>query len=391
MTKQLQGVRVAVLAADGFEQAEVMLPMRALRRAGADVRVISLRPGRIRGMNFLWRGRKLAVDDTVANARAEDYGALLLPGGFVNPDLLRQSEQARSFVRRMEELGRPIAVICHGPELLISSGLVRGRRLTSWHGIADDVRNAGGIWVDDELVRDGTWVSSRGPQDLRPFVKGMLALFGQHAVPAVTKLQRRVHWVAQLSRVGTVAALGGAALGVRALARKARALPAVRADHRRSTTTDVLRDLGLATAFGGMLFGKLALDPATKELPRAEERAWMMIAPWRRYLIPGGLGLALASASWMMSRRRLRGRPGLRLTADLLLGVGVVTGVANAVCAEMLARRTRSDVTHAGLSLVPEPRTTPKQLVRAGRLTGLAHAGALGAMIGTTAALRARP
>jgi len=142
--KRLQGVRVAVLAADGFEQVEVTVPVRALRREGADVRIISLRPGRIRGMNFLWRGRKLPVDATVFTARPEDYGALLLPGGFVNPDLLRQSEQAREFVRKMDQLGRPIATLCHGPEVLISAGLVRGRRLTSWPGVADDIPNAGG-------------------------------------------------------------------------------------------------------------------------------------------------------------------------------------------------------------------------------------------------------
>src|SRR3954452_22113038 len=143
MRNRLKGLRVAVLAADGFEQVEVTKPVRALRRAGADVRIISLRPGRIRGVNFLWRGRKLPVDDTIFDARPEDYGALYLPGGFVNPDLLRQSERVRDFVRRFEASGRPIATMCHGPEVLISSGLVRGRRLASWPGIADDLRNAG--------------------------------------------------------------------------------------------------------------------------------------------------------------------------------------------------------------------------------------------------------
>src|SRR3954453_18520502 len=172
--KRLQGVRVAVLAADGFEQVEGTAPMRALRREGADVRIVSLRPGRIRGMNFLWRGRKLPVDDTVFRARADDYGALLLPGGFVNPDLLRQSEHAKAFVRRIEELGRPIATLCHGPEVLISAGLVRGRKLTSWPGIADDVRNAGGDWQNDAVVRDGHWVASRSPLDLVPFCAAML-------------------------------------------------------------------------------------------------------------------------------------------------------------------------------------------------------------------------
>src|SRR5438270_5229141 len=152
--KRLEGVRVAVLAADGIEQVEVTLPRRALKKAGADVRIISLRPGRIRGINFIWRGRKMPVDDTVFNARPEDYGALYLPGGFVNPDLLRQSERVRDFVRQFEATGRPIATMCHGPEVLISSGLARGRRLASWPGIADDVRNAGATWDDEPVVRD---------------------------------------------------------------------------------------------------------------------------------------------------------------------------------------------------------------------------------------------
>src|SRR4051812_1310425 len=156
--KRLEGLRVAVLAVDGFEQVEVTVPMRALRRHGADVRIISLRPGRIRGMNFLFRGKKLPVDDTVSRARADDYGALLLPGGFVNPDLLRQSRAALDFVRRFVELDRPIATLCHGPAVLISAGVAKDRRLTSWPGIADDVRNAGASWKDAAVVRDGRWV-----------------------------------------------------------------------------------------------------------------------------------------------------------------------------------------------------------------------------------------
>src|SRR4051794_24057303 len=144
--KRLTGVRVAVLAADGFEQVEVTWPRRALEMAGADVRIISLRPGRLRGVNFIWRGRKVSVDDVITDARPDDYGALYLPGGFVSPDLLRQSERVRDFVRQFEATGRPIATMCHGPEVLISSGLVKGRVLASWPGIADDLRNAGATW-----------------------------------------------------------------------------------------------------------------------------------------------------------------------------------------------------------------------------------------------------
>src|SRR5512133_3204012 len=126
MAKPLQGLRVAVLAADGFEQVEVTVPRAALKAAGADVRIISLRPGRIRGVNLLWRGRKLPVDDIVSNARPADYGARLLPGRVVSPDLLRQSERAKDFVRGFERLGRPIATLCHGPWMLVSSGLASG-------------------------------------------------------------------------------------------------------------------------------------------------------------------------------------------------------------------------------------------------------------------------
>ncbi|HSS40383.1 MAG TPA: DJ-1/PfpI family protein [Polyangia bacterium] len=119
--KRLQGLRVAVLAVDGFEQVEVTIPVRALQREGADVRIVSLRPGRIRGMNFLFRGKKLPVDETVARARPDQYGALLLPGGFVNPDLLRQSKRALEFVRQFDALERPIVTLCHGPELRVDA------------------------------------------------------------------------------------------------------------------------------------------------------------------------------------------------------------------------------------------------------------------------------
>jgi protease I len=218
MRKPLRNLRVAVLAADGFEQVEVTIPTRALRRAGADVRILSLRPGRIRGVNFLWRGRKLAVDDTVFDARPEDYGALLLPGGFVNPDLLRQSEAALTFVRRMEQLGRPIATLCHGPEVLVSAGLASGRRLTSWPGIATDLRNAGAEWVDAPLVRDGRWVSSRGPHDLAQFVPATIDLFATEGARNLPDLPRRWHWAAQVSRLATLGMVPALALGVRRIA-----------------------------------------------------------------------------------------------------------------------------------------------------------------------------
>jgi protease I len=197
MGKKLKGLRVAVLAADGFEQVELTFPVRKLKREGAQVEIISLRPGSIRGMNLLFPGKKVDVDSTLREVKAADYDALLLPGGFINPDLLRQSELAREFVRDFERLGRPIAVICHGPWLLASADVVRGRRITSWPGIRDDLHNAGGIWEDAPVVRDGTWVSSRGPHDLPEFLPAMVSLFAEHlpAPPRPKTTQETRPWL----------------------------------------------------------------------------------------------------------------------------------------------------------------------------------------------------
>lgn len=216
--RSLEGLRVAVLAADGFEQVELTRPVSRLRKEGADVRVISLRPGRIKGMNLMWRGKRVDVDETLFSAQPQRYDALLLPGGFINPDLLRQSERAREFVREFDRTGKPIAVICHGPWTLVSAGLVQGRKLTSWPGISDDVRNAGGEWIDEAVVRDSNWVSSRGPQDLRAFNNAMVALFADRMpmrAASRPKLPRR----RLAARVAAAAALTGAAVAtVRRLA-----------------------------------------------------------------------------------------------------------------------------------------------------------------------------
>lgn len=180
MSDTVKGLRVAVLAADGFEQVELTKPLKALQRAGAVAEVISLRKGQIKGMNHLAPGRKIKVDRVIEEAEPGLYDALLLPGGLINPDLLRQNESVRTFVRAFETAGKPIAVICHGPWVLVSAGLVAGRRLTSWPAIKDDITNAGGIWEDAAVVRDGNWISSRGPQDLPAFEQAMLELFSAH-------------------------------------------------------------------------------------------------------------------------------------------------------------------------------------------------------------------
>ncbi|RIL03059.1 MAG: type 1 glutamine amidotransferase [Proteobacteria bacterium] len=180
----LTGKRIAILAADGFEYVEVTVPRAALRAAGAEVDVVSLHHGEIRGMNLTAPTRTVDVDCTLDEASAQDYDGLYLPGGFVSPDFLRQSARARRFVRAFDEAVKPIATMCHGPWLLASSDLARGRTLTSWPGIRDDVVNAGGTWLDEPVVRDRNWVSSRGPQDLPRFVPAMCELFAAGTVAA---------------------------------------------------------------------------------------------------------------------------------------------------------------------------------------------------------------
>lgn len=179
--RNLSGRRVAVLVADGFEMVEYSVPVNALRLAGADITVISLRRGRIRGVNLHEPARRVHADLTIDEADPNDYDALFFPGGFINPDLLRQSNAVRNFVRAFDRAQKPIATLCHGPWVLASAGLVRGRTLTSWPGVRDDLVNAGGTWLDQEVVRDGNWVTSRGPQDLRAFVSEITDAFSESA------------------------------------------------------------------------------------------------------------------------------------------------------------------------------------------------------------------
>jgi len=179
--KKLMGQRIAVLAADGFEKVELTAPVAALRAAGAQVDIVSLRSGKIRGMNLHLPAELIPVDFTIDEVSARDYDGLLIPGGFMNPDLLRQSSEARDFVRDFDLHGKPIATLCHGPWVLASSGLLAGRSLTSWPGVRDDMVHAGATWLDQEVVRDGNLVTSRGPQDMVPFVREMIALYAGEA------------------------------------------------------------------------------------------------------------------------------------------------------------------------------------------------------------------
>jgi protease I len=220
-SKSLKGLRVAAIVADGFEQVELTVPKSRLEEEGADVEVISLRPGSVQGMNLLFRGKSVHVDRTIFTARAGDYDALLQPGGFISPDFLRQSERVLEFVREIDRAGKPIAVICHGPWVLVSAGLVRGRRLASWPGIKDDVQNAGGMWEDSAMVRDRNWVSSRSPLDLKQFNDGLVELFGERmpAIPAETvetgsQLPRWALWGGAGAMVAAAAAYGVAKRGM---------------------------------------------------------------------------------------------------------------------------------------------------------------------------------
>jgi protease I len=207
--KQLKGLRVAALVADGFEQVELTEPWDRLEKEGAKLEVISLRPGSIQGMNVLYPGKSVDVDRTVFTANPNDYDALLQPGGFISPDFLRQSEKALEFERAFDLKGKPIAVICHGPWVLVSAGLVKGRRLTSWPGIKDDVRNAGGLWEDVPVLRDRNWVSSRSPLDLKQFNDAMVELYAE-CLPASAEAQESG---LRVSRLGL---LGGAGVAVAA-------------------------------------------------------------------------------------------------------------------------------------------------------------------------------
>jgi protease I len=176
----LKGMRVAILANDGVEQAELVQPRQALEDAGAETVLIAPKSGQIQAMNHDEKGEKFPVDQTLEQTDPNRFDAVLLPGGALNADTLRVQPAAQKFVQAIDHSGKPIAVICHAPWLLISAQLVSGHKMTSYHTIQDDVRNAGANWVDQEVVRDGRWVSSRQPSDIPAFNREMIALFGEY-------------------------------------------------------------------------------------------------------------------------------------------------------------------------------------------------------------------
>ena len=176
---RLKGKRIAIIAADMVEQVELVEPRKALEAAGAETELISLKPGTIQGFNHFDKADTHQVDRTVEEADATDYDALMIPGGVGNPDLLRGDENMVAFTHAFFEQGKPVAAICHGPWMLIEAGVVRDRELTSWPTLRTDIRNAGGNWVDEQVVVDGGLVTSRKPDDIPAFNAKMIEEFAE--------------------------------------------------------------------------------------------------------------------------------------------------------------------------------------------------------------------
>jgi protease I len=175
--KQLEGKTIAILATDGFEQSELAEPKKALEKAGAKVHVVAPHGGEIKGWNHTDWGKSAKVDKELNEVSFDDYDALVLPGGVMNPDRLRTDIRAVAFVKKFFEAGRPVAAICHGPWTLIEADVVKGRKLTSWPSLKTDLRNAGADWVDEQVVVDGNLTTSRKPDDIPAFNQAVIEQF----------------------------------------------------------------------------------------------------------------------------------------------------------------------------------------------------------------------
>ena len=182
----LNGKRIAILATDGVEQVELTEPRKALDDAGATTVVVSPKEGKIKAWHHGQWGDEISVDRALNEASADDFDALLLPGGVMNPDRLRTDKQAVQFVKAFFQVGKPVAAICHGPWLLVEADVVRNRALTSWPSLQTDIRNAGGDWVDREVVTDMGLVTSRKPDDMPAFNRKMIEEFGEGIHGGVT-------------------------------------------------------------------------------------------------------------------------------------------------------------------------------------------------------------
>ena len=175
--ENLAGLKVAILVENGFEQAELLEPRKALQQAGATTHVVSPQKGKVRGWNHTEWGEEVSVDVELTQANARDYDALLLPGGVYNPDKLRVNSEAVAFVKAFFDDTRPVAAICHGPWTIVETGAARGRRMTSYASIKTDLKNAGANWVDEPVVTDGNLTTSRKPDDIPAFNEAIIKQF----------------------------------------------------------------------------------------------------------------------------------------------------------------------------------------------------------------------
>jgi len=179
--QKLKGKKVAIIAADMVERVELEEPRKALEQAGWTTEVLSIKPGEIDGFEHFDKAKKIKVDRLIEEADPSEYDALIVPGGVGNPDQLRGDENVVSFIREFFDSEKPVAAICHAPWVLVEAGVVRGRKLTSWPTLQTDIRNAGGNWVDKEVVMDGNLVTSRQPDDIPAFNEKMIGLFATAA------------------------------------------------------------------------------------------------------------------------------------------------------------------------------------------------------------------
>jgi protease I len=179
MANKLEGKKIAILVTDGFEQVELTEPKKALEEAGAEAHIISPKEGEVKGWDHTDWGDTFKVDKKLGSVNADDYNGLLLPGGVMNPDNLRGDKEAVAFVSKFMESGKPVAAICHGPWTLIETGKVKGKKMTSYHTLKTDLKNAGADWVDQEVVVDNGLVTSRDPDDIPAFNKKIIEEFAE--------------------------------------------------------------------------------------------------------------------------------------------------------------------------------------------------------------------
>ena len=190
MPNTLAGKKIAILATDGFEQSELEKPKKALEEVGAQTQVVSPKDGKIKGWDTTDWGREVKVDVPLKSADPSQFDALLLPGGVQNPDKLRMDPDAVRFVKSFFDQGKPVAAICHGPWMLVETGAARGRTITSWPSLKTDIRNAGGTWVDEEVVTSDGVVTSRKPDDIPAFNREMISLFSKGAARTAKPAQK---------------------------------------------------------------------------------------------------------------------------------------------------------------------------------------------------------